>query len=165
MLRSVIKEVKKRKRRAKERERLRQNRDKRISLTIYPKILVVMKEERPFLDPSFTLADLASLVGSNRTYVTNAMKYQGTSFFEVVAIHRCRYAFSLVDKDLRISNMGDLAHLSGFKSKRSMCAYMKELYPKEYKIMVSNIKKRCRNGQNKGVKNGDNSKEIVTLYV
>lgn len=78
----------------------------------------VMEEKRLYLDPNFTLENLAREVWSNRTYVSKALRLRrGVSFREYVYNFRLRYARRLwrdVDCGAR-----DLAIRSGFNDVRT----------------------------------------------
>lgn len=82
------------------------------------RIKVLFDEQRVFLDPDLKLTDIASMTGSNRTYVSRFFnREQKISFFDFVNGYRVRFAIEL----LRSSDekMEVIAEKSGFNSRQS----------------------------------------------
>ena len=81
---------------------------------LYDRIVTLMEEKRPFLDPEFSLADLSGAVFSNRGYLSRTINIlSGQNFRQFVNGYRIRYGVELIRKDpsLRVS---DVAMMSGF---------------------------------------------------
>lgn len=82
------------------------------------RIKLLFDEQRVFLDPDLKLTDIASMTGSNRTYVSRFFnREQKISFFDFVNGYRVRFAIEL----LRSSDekMEVIAEKSGFNSRQS----------------------------------------------
>lgn len=79
--------------------------------------------ERLFLDSNLTLNQLASVVGSNRTYVSNIFSHKKDVRFSSYINHkRLEYAAKLDFSNLDVEEIADL---SGFKSGRTFCRYLR----------------------------------------
>lgn len=114
------------------RSRRLRERLERVSHRTFPQIIKIMESERPFLDEGFTLNDLCELVGSNRTYVSNSLRLNGTNFTKLVGEYRCRYLSELVEKSDSLGDLEDIAFLAGFPSSRAMIANLKKFAPDVY---------------------------------
>ena len=82
------------------------------------RISAVMAEQKLFLQPGLKISDVAAAVGSNRTYVSNAINNAGgVSFADYVNIRRIEYAKDLLtgsrEEDVAIT---DVAAECGFAS-------------------------------------------------
>ena len=83
---------------------------------LYDRVVEVMEQKRPFLDPDFNLMNLASLVFSNKTYLSRTINIQaGRNFSQFVNHYRIQYALELIrqDRSLKVIN---LAMMCGFHS-------------------------------------------------
>ena len=81
---------------------------------LYERIVTVMEEKRPFLDPEFSLSDLSGTVFTNRGYLSRTINIlSGQNFRQFLNGYRVRYGIELIRKDpsLRVS---DVAMMSGF---------------------------------------------------
>lgn len=95
------------------------------------KISVVLIEEKLFANPDLTVQDLATAVGSNRTYVSNCINRRtGLSFSQYIARFRVEYAQTvLCDRHYTSDHEAITAAvaLSGFSSDQSFYRVFKEL--------------------------------------
>jgi AraC-like DNA-binding protein len=95
------------------------------------KISVVLIEEKLFANPDLTVQDLATTVGSNRTYVSNCINRRtGLSFSQYIARFRVEYAQTvLCDRHYTSDHEAITAAvaLSGFSSDQSFYRVFKEL--------------------------------------
>lgn len=82
------------------------------------RIKILFDEQRVFLDPDLKLTDIASMTGSNRTYVSRFFnREQKISFFDFVNGYRVRFAIELLktsDEKIEV-----IAEKSGFNSRQS----------------------------------------------
>lgn len=95
------------------------------------KIDQLMRSKQLYTNSTLTIQDLATAVGSNRTYVSAAInRTYGVSFSQYVAKQRVEYA-KMILCDRRYTNdkaaIADAFALSGFASKQSFYRVFKEL--------------------------------------
>jgi len=103
---------------------------------LYQRILSVMKEQKPFLNPNLDLVTLSRLVGTNRTQLSTTLNRQtGMNFSRWLAEYRVHHLLSLValhpDSDITA-----LASESGFTSRTSFFRQFRQvtgLTPNQYK--------------------------------
>lgn len=95
---------------------------------IYSKICLYMKEEKPFLDPSFDLDDLALHFYTNRGYVSRLINvHSKMNFSQFVNKYRLDYAITLFMKDPSLK-IGELASLSGYANRVTFHSAFKVFY-------------------------------------
>ena len=83
---------------------------------VYNKVLRFMESCRPYLDPGFTIDDLAEAVFSNKVYLSKAVNYySGRNFRQFVNYYRVLYATDLMKKDRHLK-VSELALKCGFNS-------------------------------------------------
>lgn len=83
---------------------------------VYGKVLRLMETRKPYLDPDYTLDDLAEAVFSNKVYLSKAINYySGRNFRQFVNYYRVMYSTELMKKDYRM-RVTDLALKCGFHS-------------------------------------------------
>lgn len=104
------------------------------------RIDTVMREQQLFTHPDLTIYDLAKVVASNRTYVSNAInRTYGIRFSQYVAKHRVEYAKTiLADKHYSTDKaaLSDAISRSGFASDQTFYRVFKEqtgLTPLQYR--------------------------------
>lgn len=89
-----------------------------VSMTIlYQNIEQKMRANAPYTDPNFDLATLATLVGSNRTYVSKAINSCSTlNFSSWLAKYRIEMAVQMLSADPSIS-LTDLSEMIGYDNR------------------------------------------------
>lgn len=103
---------------------------------VYCRVLQVMNEQKPFLDPNLDLTALARLTATNRTYLSTALNRQtGMNFNNWLAEYRVNYLIALgrlhPEKELT-----DLFIEAGFPSRTSFFRQFRTvtgLTPNQYK--------------------------------
>lgn len=82
------------------------------------KILLLFDEKQVYLMPNLKLSDITSMVGSNRTYVSQFFNNeQNGSFFDFVNRYRVEYAVNLLlNSDEKVDN---IVEMSGFNSRQT----------------------------------------------
>jgi AraC-like DNA-binding protein len=93
------------------------------------KLLQLFEEEKIYLNKELTIWDVASVIGTNRTYISTIINNDlGQNFSGFVNAYRVQYARTLLAKNSQISKE-NLAEMSGFGSvssmQRSFAAYDK----------------------------------------
>lgn len=78
----------------------------------------VMEAKQLYLDAHFTAVELADILGTNRTYLTNAIKTKYENFYHLINSYRLNYANDYQKHHPEIKKE-QLATLSGFGSYRS----------------------------------------------
>ncbi len=87
----------------------------------------VMNEERPYLESDISLASLARLVGTNRTYLSGYLnREKNVNFYEYVNGFRLEYAAKLLKETSNAIN--DVARESGFSDMRVFRKLFKARY-------------------------------------
>lgn len=93
--------------------------EKALDSVLHTRICRLFQEQKVYLDPNLKLADIASMTGSNRTYVSRYFNEEvGTSFFDFVNRYRIAYVRQLLaesDEKLDV-----IAEKSGFNSRQSL---------------------------------------------
>lgn len=83
---------------------------------LYDKITRIMLLKRPFLDPDYSLQDLADSTYTNKTYVSKAINViSGKNFCQFVNGYRIQHAVDLLEDSPRL-RVGQLAEKCGFRS-------------------------------------------------
>lgn len=88
-----------------------------------------MEKEKIYLNPRLSLADLATAVGSNKTYLSTYINGCGKTFYDFVNEYRIAEACRIIDsnpKDNRLT-LADVAKLSGFNSQSSFNRYFSKI--------------------------------------
>ena len=83
------------------------------------RICELMEKEKPFLNPELKISDVASALGTNRTYLSDCINSQrDSSFTQFVNAYRVEYAKELLRnrRDIKIS---EVYTLSGFSSENT----------------------------------------------
>lgn len=98
---------------------------------LFNKITTALREEKLFMNPNLTIQDLASAVGSNRTYVSACINRRTNfSFSQLVAQYRVENAKAiLVDPKYSSDHeaLSDAMVLSGFSSDQTFHRVFKDL--------------------------------------
>jgi AraC-like DNA-binding protein len=122
---------------------------------IYRKVLLNFDEKKVYLDPSLSLIKLSEIVGTNTTYLSNAInKYCGCNLRTFINQYRVETAKNLLSEGS--CNMKELYRLCGFASRSAFYAafqrvaetsplgYLVELKKKEVNL---NRKKERHGGE------------------
>lgn len=103
-------------------------------------IATALREDKLFTDSHLTIQDLATAIGSNRTYVSNCINRRtGLSFSQYVARYRVEYAKTILDDPQYPDDHETLAKAiaqSGFSSNQAFYRIFKEvtgLTPLQYR--------------------------------
>ena len=89
--------------------------DKKMN-NLYNRVMLYMNENKPFLDPSFHMEDMAEDLYSNKLYLSRTINIlSGRNFRQFINYHRVQYAIALFKKDPRLK-VGEVASMSGFNS-------------------------------------------------
>lgn len=100
-------------------------------------LIRIMKEQKPYLDPEFSLSDLATLSGIKQYHLSRVMNhFMKTTFFNLINSYRLNEFLVLVNlKEYKNISLIDIAYESGFKSKSTFYKIFKEnkgQSPKDY---------------------------------
>ncbi len=92
--------------------------DEHLAITLLERNLEqLMLEERVWMCPHLTLPDLASLVGTNRTYLSNYLNSRlNTTFYDYINGFRLKAALEYLDNPDTSLTMVELAEMCGFNS-------------------------------------------------
>lgn len=122
------------------------SREQITSQLVYSKVKKAMDEDELFLNPDLDLATLADAIGTNRTYLANALKNNGTSFIPYVCSYRTAHLLSvLYEEGMEYEDADIVARNSGFHSRRLMDKALRDSVGKTF----YEIKKRRHKKKNK----------------
>ena len=95
------------------------------------KIAIALREDKLFADSGLTIQDLATAVGSNRTYVSNCINRRtGLSFSQYIARYRVEYAQTVLRDPQYADDHEALTQaiaMSGFASEQAFYRIFKEI--------------------------------------
>ncbi len=104
---------------------------------LFRKLCILMKEEKPFKDPQVKREDVAMQLGTNRTYLADAIKQcaDGLTFTEYLNQCRLHQAATMLteNQEMPINEVGDE---SGFNSRSTFNRLFRDYYgmsPSEYR--------------------------------
>ena len=110
------------------------------------RIATVLREDKLFSDSNLTIQDVATAVGSNRTYVSNCINRRtGLSFSQYIARYRVEFAQTVLADPQYTDDHEALSYaisLSGFSSYQTFYRIFKEITgitPLQYRHKTSNI--------------------------
>ena len=100
----------------------------------------LLEEEKVWKNPDLTVASLAQMLGTNRSYLAQAIQEAGyVNFADLINRHRVQ-AFCCIAEDGKVKSVQDAFFLVGFRSKetalRSFKKYTGSL-PSEYLMKVA----------------------------
>lgn len=95
---------------------------------LYGKFMDVMENDRPYLNDNCSLGGMATMVYSNKTYLSKSINQNsgGLNYCTIIKTYRIRYATELIDgnPDMKIA---EVALKSGFNNSVSFAAAFKEI--------------------------------------
>lgn len=98
-------------------------------MELHQRLLRVMDEQQPFLQPDLKLDDLALMLHTNRTYLLRVMRQElHMSFSEYINRRRIAYACQLMNEHPEL-NKQDIAQRSGYLSSSSFYRNFKAYAP------------------------------------
>lgn len=74
------------------------------------------KTKMLYLEPDLSIAELATKVGTNRTYLSQYFSSQGTSFYNYINSLRIEHAIALIKEHKTGLSVDDISNKSGFNS-------------------------------------------------
>ena len=105
-------------------------------------LMQCMEQDKLYLDPKLTLADVANAVGTNRTYLSDYINRRlGTTFYEYVNAYRVREAAALLlsEPSMPLSEVADRCGFGSLSTFRRSFAKGMKLTPMEYRIKELNL--------------------------
>ena len=103
-----------------------------------------MADRKPFLVESFSLGDLASVLYTNKVYLSKTINYfSGKNFRNYVNYYRVMYAMELFrkNKSLKVTELGSL---SGFHSATTFNQALKAVMEESPSTWCARLRKRNR---------------------
>lgn len=88
------------------------------NVRLFKRVEQLMRTDRPYLRPGYTAVELAAELGTNRTYLTHAIKTNYESFYHLINSYRLKYAQDYLAEHPEIKKE-QLAIAAGFGSYRS----------------------------------------------
>lgn len=105
---------------------------------IYRKLCLLMQEEHLYKEQDTKREDLAERLGTNHTYLANAVKrYSGSTIAEFINSYRLKHAATLLSGDPS-KNISEVECLSGFNSRATFIRLFREQFgmtPSEYRAI------------------------------
>lgn len=105
-------------------------------------LMQCMEQDKLYLDPKLTLADVANAVGTNRTYLSDYINRRlGTTFYEYVNAYRVREAAALLlaEPSMPLSEVADRCGFGSLSTFRRSFAKGMKRTPMEYRIKELNL--------------------------
>ncbi len=106
---------------------------------IKQKLLLLMTENKLFLKTDISLADLATEIGTNRTYLSKIINEEfDLNFNKFINTYRIEYSKEYLNSNSEI-NLTDLAEICGFNSYSTFNRFFKNTYgvsPSEYQNKI-----------------------------
>lgn len=94
---------------------------------LYNRIMVVMDTKQPYTDQNFDIPQLASLLNSNRTYISKVInKMSGLNFRSWLAQYRINLVQQYL-KDNPDASLDELCEISGYASRSSLFRHFKAI--------------------------------------
>ena len=98
-----------------------------ITTTLQKNFLVLMEEQKPYLQKSITSDDVATMLHTNRTYLSTMVNLQyGFNFNTYINSKRIEYACKLMNKRPGLS-IAEVAELVGFADSTHFCRQFKAI--------------------------------------
>lgn len=86
---------------------------------LYARVLIVMENEKPYLDPTLTLGKLVRIIGTNRTLLSTTLNSQSKMNFNLwIATYRVNHLLEAL-RNSPNKSIDELYPLSGFASRTS----------------------------------------------
>ena len=108
--------------------------------SLYDKVLNIMDEKRPYLDPELKMSDLSAMLFTNKVYLSRTINVvSGMNFSQFINSYRVEYAKDLMSKDPRLQ-VQEVATMSGFQTTASLNMAFKlfqGMTPGQYGKMIS----------------------------
>ncbi len=95
--------------------------------------------KRLYLNPRTRCIDVAKAIGTNRTYIWEALRWRGLGFQEFMGQFRIRYFIEKAPEFLGLST-AEIAQRCGFGDVRSFHRYLKKMFgmtPTEYMDVIA----------------------------
>lgn len=96
------------------------------NVRLFKRIERLMVTDQPYLRPGYTAVELAAELGTNRTYLTHAIKTNYESFYHLINSYRLKYAQDYLAEHPEIKKE-QLAIAAGFGSYRSYVRALKSI--------------------------------------
>lgn len=100
----------------------------------------MLEEEKVWKNPDLTVASLAQMLGTNRSYLAQAIQEAGyVNFADLINRHRVQ-AFCRIAEDGKVKSVQDAFFLVGFRSKETALRSFKKytgFLPSEYLMKVA----------------------------
>lgn len=97
------------------------------SKQLMEKIDLFFEEDKPYLDPSLTVIDVANALHSNRTYISKALNQEkGITFYQYVNRFRIEFAVDLLLLDGKRQTIEAVAKRVGFNSLTTFYYFFKQ---------------------------------------
>lgn len=117
---------------------------------IYARLVDYFREHKPYLNSNLDLKDVASMVGTNRTYLSRAIKENGmVNFNYFVNSYRINEALDIFRKE-PMARIGETGSRCGFNSTSAFTMAFKTFLnktPKQWKQRINGDQRSCRYGK------------------
>ncbi|WP_163215625.1 response regulator transcription factor [Bacteroides sp. 519] len=111
--------------------------EENVQESIFVHLATVMREQQLYTNPQITRDQIAEAIGTNRTYLTEAIKdATGYSFNEYLTRLRLSHARTLIDQTGATMDINTIVVESGFNSRSTFFRQFKDKYdmtPEEYR--------------------------------
>ena len=111
---------------------------------LYDRCCRYMADRKPFLVESFSLGDLASVLFTNRVYLSKTINYySGKNFRSYINYYRVMYAMELFRRNKSLT-MAELGSLAGFHSGTTFNSAFKAVMKESPSTWCARLRKKSR---------------------
>ena len=107
---------------------------------LYKDVSYTLDSQKIFLDPDISLIKLSSIIGTNTTYLSNAInKYFGCNFKTLINNYRVEYCKKILNEETASLSVKEMAKACGFASVSAFYASFKKVTgvsPLQYRLIV-----------------------------
>lgn len=121
----------------------------------------LVSEKKVYLDPDLTVVSLAEMLGTNRTYLVQAIKKKhGMNFLDFINGHRVAAAIRLLDSGRAKSlSIDGIAGMAGFNNRVTFAKVFKQSTGMSPSIFMKNVSEMRKHSENEEISNSKDQEQ------